>query len=392
MGVEAITETAIRAEVRRRGLENRKALEVELNGPPAESALLRLANWFSARVGGRKTDTLGPWARRDLIFRADKDTYLAAKRSSDRYEHGLSEHHEIHDLAAKCVEKTAGYLRDAILSHIPLSEDDLATLKKKPYKRPTNTGGFERQFLAMIVSDDDDIAAPDQAYPYVLWHFQLREFSIAKDGGHQMRITQTMTPLIGDNAQMQFERVHFSGSTETMHSDLEINIKKAKPDVSESGITTALDNPDNSKWLSPLGALISNCNTIRRLSKYWLIKLSPSEVDSSEEFSFTRNIDKIKNMVSNSAADQELKSRCDTAWGDAKKLDEARLVFSGATTIDGRLVIFDNQPSGNEKTLDDIQKLNELVDKSTDLAQILVKLLDELLELSKSSQNPDNSD
>lgn len=392
MGVEAITETAIRREVKRRGLANRKALEIELNGPPAESALLRIANRFSSLVGGRKADTLGPWARRDLIFCGDKDTYLTAKRASDQFEHGLSEHHQIHELASKCIRKTAMYLREQILSHIPLSNVDFAALKKKPYKKPNNTGGFERQFLATIVSDEDDIAAPDQAYPYVKWHFALKEFSIAEDGGHQMRVTQTMTPLIGENAQMRFERVHFSGSTETTHSDLEIKITKANPSVSESGVTTALDNPEDGKWLRHLGGFISNCNTIRRLSKYWIMKLSPRELDMASEFSFDGNIEQIQNLIHRSLVDRKLISRCDDAWEDARNIDEARRAFSGATTVDGRLVIFDNLPNSDEKTLGDIRKLNELVDKSTELATRLAELLDELLKLPEFPTNQNNAD
>jgi hypothetical protein len=236
MGVEAITETVIRAELRRRGLKKRKELEIELNGPPAESLLLRLATYFYVLAGGSRKETLGSWARLELVFRGDKEIYLTAKRASDRLEHGVAAHQDVQRLAEKCVAKTAMYLRESILSQLNMSESDLDALTSKPYEQPTNTGGFERQFLATIVSDDDEIAAPDQAYPLVRWEFKLRDFSIAEDGTQKMRVTQNMIPLIGESAEMRLERVHFAGSTETTHSEVEIKVDKRGPDASGANI------------------------------------------------------------------------------------------------------------------------------------------------------------
>jgi len=392
MGVEAITESVIRAEVRRRGFKKRKELEVELNGPPAESFLLRLATFLYVRAGGRRKETLASWARLELIFCRDKETYSAAKKASDGLEHGFAAHREVQRLAKQCVEKTAEYLRKSILLQIEISDDDFIALTSKPYERPTNTGGFERQFLATIVSDDEDVAAPDQAYPFVRWQFNLKEFSFAEDGGHKMRVTQTMKPMISESAVMRFERIHFAGSTETTHNEVELKIEKDESDTSESGVTTALNNPANEKWLHPLGGFISNCNSIRRLSIFWIHKLSITTDGDSVGFSFSKNVKSISEFFSSRELDEDLKDRCMAEWQRALELDQVRLAFAGATTGENGLSFFDDQVEGEEKLITDIAALKKLIDKSVGLAQSLTALLDEVLASLPMPSNDDSAD
>jgi hypothetical protein len=395
MGVEAITETVIRAELRRRGLKKRKELEIELNGPPAESLLLRLATYFYVLAGGSRKETLGSWARLELVFRGDKEIYLTAKRASDRLEHGVAAHQDVQRLAEKCVAKTAMYLRESILSQLNMSESDLDALTSKPYEQPTNTGGFERQFLATIVSDDDEIAAPDQAYPLVRWEFKLRDFSIAEDGTQKMRVTQNMIPLIGESAEMRLERVHFAGSTETTHSEVEIKVDKRGPDASESGVTAALNNPDDAKWLQPLGGLISNCNSIRRLSKFWIHKLSIPTAGDTSQFNFSENVRLISDFLSENDIEDDLAERCKAEWQRALNLDEVRVAFAGATTGGEGLNFFDEQVEGQEKAMTDIKDLQKLVDRSVELAQSLITLLDNVsagLEGRPDSDGPNGDE
>lgn len=379
MGVEAITETVIRAELRRRGLQKRKELEIELNGPPADSLLLRLATYFYVLAGGSRKETLGSWARLEHVFHGDKEIYLAAKKASDQLEHGVAAHQDVQRLAEKCVAKTAVYLRKSILSQLQLSEGDLETLTSKPYEHPTNTGGFERQFLATIISDDDDIAAPDQAYPIVRWDFQLRDFSIAEDGSHKMRVTQNMTPLIGESAEMRLERLHLAGATETTHSEVEIKVDKYEPDAGDGGVIAALNNPDDAKWLRPLGGVVSNCNSVRRLSKYWIQRLSIPTDDNARGFNFSENVRLISDFLSESNIESELAEQCKSEWQRALELDEIRIAFSGATTGGNGLVFYDELFEGQEKVMTDIKVLQKFVDRSVELAQSLIVLLDAVL-------------
>ena len=275
MGVEAITPTAIRWEIDRRGLKNRRELEVAVLGPPKLTLMLRIARWHYSLAGGYlPRPDLESWARREIIFCGDKDIFKRAKAASDNLEHGLSHHDEVHRQAALCVEPCAAYLRNAILKFIPLTDDDRIALGCKPYVRPANTGGFERQLLATISCTGDEIAAPDQAYPYVRWAFDLKDFTLADDGGHQMRITQTITPVIGENAQMRLSKIHLAGGTETTHAEIEVKIDKKKSDLPIAGIGFLIDDPGADKWVQQLGSFILNCNTIRHIAWYWTKRLT----------------------------------------------------------------------------------------------------------------------
>jgi hypothetical protein len=180
MGVEAITPLVLDQELLRRNMKSRQELERALRGPPPDSFLLRLGAFVYRGLGGYIPSKLDSWVRAEIIFRNDKATFKGAKRASDHFEHGISHHQEVHATAVQCVEKTAQYLRDAILDLLPMSQDDRNVLRASRYARPASTSGFERQFLATIDSSDSDLAAPDQAYPFVTWRFDLKESASRK--------------------------------------------------------------------------------------------------------------------------------------------------------------------------------------------------------------------
>lgn len=53
--------------------------------------------------------------RRRLLFDGDTETYLAAKKAADGWEHGFLGFDEVRDLAVRTSPKTARYVRDAFL-------------------------------------------------------------------------------------------------------------------------------------------------------------------------------------------------------------------------------------------------------------------------------------
>lgn len=110
-----------------------------------------------------------------MLFKGDTQTFKAARTASNHLEHGVTQHSELHERAVQSVSTTATYLRDAMLDVLPLSQDDRDRLRAKPYANPAKTGGFERHLLGKISCPDDNIAAPDQAYPMVSAEFPLIE-------------------------------------------------------------------------------------------------------------------------------------------------------------------------------------------------------------------------
>lgn len=133
MAFEALTPTAIRAEIRRRGMRNRRELERAVLQPPKLGILRRTFGYLYAKTGGfiRPPD-LDTWARRELLFRGDEEAFRSARSASDKLEHGLAGHDEVQHLASKCVDKCAQHLRDFVIDTLDLLQEERDCLKASP--------------------------------------------------------------------------------------------------------------------------------------------------------------------------------------------------------------------------------------------------------------------
>ena len=378
MGVEAITPTVIRWEVAKRRLRNRKALESVVCGTPEGSMLDRLLSYLYQRRGGYIPSPLDAWIRKEIIFRGDEVTYKAAKMASDKLEHGQWQHVKVQQHVAGHRECTAMFLRNIVLDIVPLDDVDRDKLKEAEFAKPASTSGFERQLLARITSGDDDVAAADQAYPYVRWEFKLKEFHVDDDGGHRMRVTQNITPLIAESAQFTPTRIHFAGPSETRHEEVEIEVTKAD-EATQAGILATIDDPETSKWVQPLGSFLLNCNAIRHMSLFWLQKLSEKHLAASlDDSGFGDLVGEIEAAVDSLSIKYDLKEQCKAAWTEALALDEVRELLAGAATKPEGLACFDQRSDGKAPLVADLNKLNDLNQKCVDLARRLINLLDEV--------------
>jgi hypothetical protein len=380
MGVEAITPLVLDQELRKRNLKRRRDLERQLGGPPPTNVPLRLATYFYRKCGGYIPSKLDSWVRSELIFRRDQDTFRAAKRASDHFEHGVSHHHEVHELAVRCLPKTAQYLRDGILELLSLEPGDRLLLAAAPYALPASTSGFERQLLATIDSTDADVAAPDQAYPLVTWRFDLKEFSLSESGEQKMRVAQSFTPMIGVNAKMNVTRVYFAGASEGTIADVELadGAPKTPPRPSDAGITYGIDEPSLAKWVHPLGSLVLNINVLRHFALYWLLKLWDVPFADSIQRTIEELVAQISNGLADSQATEALRTDCLSAWEEAVQFDEVREMMANAFTQPEGLVTLTGT-DGAMPLVADVKKLVELNTKVVSLAKHLGALLDELV-------------
>ena len=380
MGVEAITPTAIRSAISSRGLKDRRALESTVLEATKYSLRQRIARWIYPRAGGHTPSArLDTWARREIIFRGDEETFRIAKGASDSLEHGLAQHEEVHKSAIRCVEKCASYLRHAILDIVPIGADDRAALRVKPYANPASTGGFERQFLATITCDEDEIAAPGQVYPTVRWEFNLLDFRIIENGKHAMRLTQKLTPIMSKSARMNISKIHFAGPTETTHDEVEVTVDKKNEHV--AGIEFAIDEPANAKWVHPLGSVILNCNALRYLSVYWLIRLTHTKAEDISSISFADHVEQILGLVSQPNVPSDLQEQCKPAWQEALQLDEVRTMLAGCATQPEGLVPLDEWANGKAPAVSDLGRLIDVNKRAVELCRKLGGLLDELVRV-----------
>ncbi len=383
MGVEAITPLAIQQEVARRDLKDSKAIEIELNGPPANSIWLRLATWHYLFAGGHLPNRLAPWARQQIIFRGDLATYRAAQRASNQLEHGLAHHDEIHPLAAQSVGKTAQYLREAILELLPLSEADRQKLKSTLYATPMDTRGFDRQLLGSIVSKTGSLAAADQLHPYVHWEVDLRDYKRTDSCTHEMRLNQKLKPVLATDAKLALERIRFAGLTPTSHTNVEFDVTRGDAPrelmTTKAGAQLAVDHPKGAEWTNLVGRYTLNVNALPPLARFWLTKLDPSLAATAQTLSVAETVDRIFEHIASDPSPLPLKGECETLWKQALDAIRFRELLSSAYSDDEKLIVPVVPANGKASYIDDPAKLGELNDQAVQLMKQLATLLDSLL-------------
>jgi hypothetical protein len=316
-----------------------------------------------------------------MIFRGDEETFKTARTASDKLEHGLAQHDEVHQLATKCVEKCAEYLRGFILEFVPLNPEDRAALNSKPYAKPARTSGFGRQLLATITSERDEIAAPEQAYPFVTWGFDLKDFKVLDTGALEMQVTQKITPVIGEGAQIRIDQVYLAGPNETTHGVVEISVDQKGHQKTPAGVEIAVDDPKNAKWVNPVGSFILNCNAVRYLSVYWIIRLTGKQPQEIPRIAFRDLVKEIRSVISESQVSEQLRDECGAAWQQALDLDEVREMLAGCTAQPDGLLPIDSWEQGTSPLIGDVEKLVEVNRKIVEVAKTLSRLLDSLLAI-----------
>jgi hypothetical protein len=385
MGVEAITPLVIRREIAIRGLSNRKQLEEALNGPPADSFALRFATYLYRKAGGYVASRLEPWARRDVVFRGDKDTYRAAQRASNQLEHGSAHHADIQSLAAKSIAKTAQYLRETMLQLLEVEDADREQLTKDTYAGPLNVGGFERQLLGVIRSKDEQFAHPDQLYPYVRWEFNLLDYKRNEAGASEMRLNQKINPVLGPNAMLTIERIMFAGPTPQSHTNVEFDVSRGdKPReyvVTKAGAQLAVDAPGGAEWAHLIGSYTLNANALPHMARFWVTKLDPSLAEAAKTLTLAESVQRIVGIVNSEARLSRQRDECESLWKEAVSADEVRSLLSAAFTGEKGLVVPVMPPQGRVSEVTDPKQLRELNDHTIELVKRLAALLDELLAL-----------
>lgn len=158
MGVEAITKTVLRQECAKRSLD--------------EHAL--------TTAFGIERKELDSTIRRDIIFSGDHECYSEAKRASDGFEHGFLAFDELQALATKRRNKTATYLRGAILRVLAPP----AEVREELEKRAVAVGAWRivRNFRGWLLGKGDELAAPGQEYPILNWRSTIKRATKAATG------------------------------------------------------------------------------------------------------------------------------------------------------------------------------------------------------------------
>jgi hypothetical protein len=132
-----------------------------------------LARWLGIDTAreDKWAHELQVWARRDVIFEGDIETYRDARHASDGIEHGFLEFDEINRRAVAVTSTTFGYIRRCILRLLEISEVDFGGL----YERvPRDVGSFRKLIRGHFVGDGGDPAPTNEDYPGLEWNSGVR--------------------------------------------------------------------------------------------------------------------------------------------------------------------------------------------------------------------------
>ena len=146
---------------------------------------------------------LDPKIRERFLFKGDIECYKNAKQASDSFEHGYSPFHEVRATAREVCDRTARYLRTAIFELVGLEKNTLQVLNSPPYDKPLMRGRHDRQFKALLVGEDIELAANGEIYPFMDWKSEIESVSLSECGEYEFKFTENMTARLARGVQFK---------------------------------------------------------------------------------------------------------------------------------------------------------------------------------------------
>ncbi|MCK4376765.1 MAG: hypothetical protein KAV97_00930 [Actinomycetia bacterium] len=176
MSIEALTKTKVRAECKVRNLKNEKELAAAI---------------------GINIENLDPYIRKELLLKGDNDCYMKAKKASDGFEHGFLSYKDIIKSSKDVRRRMAEYTRTAIIELCELEEDKLNVLLTKPFNKPLGCWPIVKYLRGKLIGKGDQLAAEDNAYPFMKWKPTIKSASVNKNGQYNITIKDSIIPELG---------------------------------------------------------------------------------------------------------------------------------------------------------------------------------------------------
>lgn len=152
--------------------------------------------------------------RKRLIMQGDTDAYATARKASDGFEHGFLGFSELRNHSERVRSKVANLLRLAILKELGLSAADEATLCSPPYDQPGHLG-FAKYLRGKLVGGTDDLAAPDQAHPFLKWETTFQEMPNPDSEELKIKMSETITGVFAKGVSFKLESTEVWGGQES---------------------------------------------------------------------------------------------------------------------------------------------------------------------------------
>ena len=150
---------------------------------------------------------LRPAVRQHLVFRGDKEAYLAAKNASDGFEHGFMNLVAVRRLAQQVHVTVATYLREAVFELLDgLSDDIRSTLLGPQFQRPRGPLAVDKYFWGKLKGQGEKLSADGFRYPCLDWSEKISKVSEGADGTWSFSFDDKMTVRCGDGFGIQRTR------------------------------------------------------------------------------------------------------------------------------------------------------------------------------------------
>jgi hypothetical protein len=151
----------------------------------------------------RLSTVLHATIRKDVLFKGDYETHRYAKKASDAFEHGFLPFGAIRNHAVKVRDKTAYYLRKAIIELIKLNNPIKNSLLMSPYHEPLGHWPVIKYIRGQLIGDTDNLASEGQEYPILSWRSNLSSVDIDENGEYNVRFDETISEHFGEGIIFQ---------------------------------------------------------------------------------------------------------------------------------------------------------------------------------------------
>jgi hypothetical protein len=151
-------------------------------------------------------EALNAEVRRRLLFQGDDDCYGTAQKARNEALHGHAPTWQVRERALETRNRTAAYLRTALIRSAGLGRGVEAVLLAPPYDRPFHWSVIQQMF-GRIVSDGDEIARPEDLYPRIDWMLVPVELPPDAEGDAGIAFRPFVRPRLAKGASFRLDGV-----------------------------------------------------------------------------------------------------------------------------------------------------------------------------------------
>lgn len=141
--------------------------------------------------------------RRRILFKGDTECYRDARRASDAFEHGFLPFDKIREIAVGVREKTAAYLRDAIMGLAGVEESATKSLTSQPYDIPLESYELRKIVRGYLIGEHDKLTASGQEYPFLKWYSGIKSFRENSSREYDIELDMRFEVVLGQNVKFE---------------------------------------------------------------------------------------------------------------------------------------------------------------------------------------------